>query len=210
MVLTFSAHAHLPSWSLTSHYISVSESGCTMKPRGTKTCWKSRVSLTAFLCVQLQNRNAIAACLWLSTSALISVKLVTRPQSQNVSRVPSSFCCILKYLFYVPLTLSWSLVIAYLAAEMIMHSGSSDQSSIQLSIRTSVKTWREEGFGSAKESGIANKKVQICYHCPVKPQITIDLVLGLIFRVVDPKLPWALKIYEMQLIFGYSALGKLG
>ena len=70
-------------------------------------------------------------------------ELVTRPPSENALGVPSSFRCILKYLLYMPITLSLSLepaVIAYLAAEMIIYSGSSDQSSIQLLIRTSIKT----------------------------------------------------------------------
>ena len=118
---------------------------------------------STFLSVRLQNRNVIAACLWLSTSALSSYMT----QSENVSGVPSSFRCILKYLLYVHITLSLSLapaVITYLAAEMIgVHSGSSDQSNIQLLIRTSIKTWRKEGLGSVKESGVANKEVQICY-----------------------------------------------
>jgi hypothetical protein len=34
-------------------------------------------------------------------------------------------------------------------------------------------------------------------------------VLRHISRMVDPKLPWALKIYDMRLMFGDSALGKL-
>ena len=102
----------------------------------------------------------------ISVSAYFN-ELVTRPPSENALGVPSSFRCILKYLLYMPITLSLSLepaVIAYLAAEMIIYSGSSDQSSIQLLIRTSIKTWREEGLGYAKESGVANKEVQICYH----------------------------------------------
>jgi len=40
----FSAHTHLPSWLLISYYITVSESGCTMKPCITKTWWKLSVS----------------------------------------------------------------------------------------------------------------------------------------------------------------------
>jgi hypothetical protein len=78
----------------------------------------------------------------ISVSAYFN-EVVARPQSQNVWRVPSSFRCILRYLFYVPITLSLSLapvVIAFLAPEMIVHSGSSDQISIQLLIRTSIKT----------------------------------------------------------------------
>jgi len=46
---------------------------------------------------------------------------------------------------------------------------------------------------------------------PVKPYITIDLFSGLISRMADPKLPWALKIYEMRLRFGDSvSTGDVG
>ena len=75
----------------------------------------------------------------ISVSAYFN-EVVTRTQSQNVSRVISSFRCTLKYHLHVPgITLALTLapaVTAYLAAEM---SGSSDQSSIQLLIRTSNK-----------------------------------------------------------------------
>ena len=39
--------------------------------------------------------------------------------------------------------------------------------------------------------------------------ITVDLFSDLISRMVGPKTPWALKIYEVWLRFGDSALGKL-
>ena len=65
-----------------------------------------------------------------------SVRGIEPPLSQHIWRVPSLFCCILKYLVYVPITLSLSLVavvIAYLVAEM---SSFSNQSSTQMLIRT--------------------------------------------------------------------------
>jgi hypothetical protein len=34
-------------------------------------------------------------------------------------------------------------------------------------------------------------------------------IIECLVDVFDPKLPWALKVYEMRLIFGDSALGKL-
>ena len=72
-------------------------------------------------------------------------EVVSRPQSQNVSRVSSSFRYVLKYLLYVPITLSLSLapaVIACLAAEMIVHSGFSDQRSTHLLIKTSIEPYK--------------------------------------------------------------------
>ena len=57
---------------------------------------------------------------------------------------------------------------------MIINGGSSDQNSIQLLIRTSIKTWKEESLGSAKESGVANKEVRVA-----NKEVQIDFIAKL-------------------------------